>query len=305
VDTRPLLVRQSGDDSGRLPALLFRGYPNRRKNPARLPHRGIRARSKRKVHGPCSAWQIASASSLGNAALGLNSSPWIATSDPRDLYHNVLVAIDPSLSLNNGQPSALAIWIHALGLQRGQRVFHAGCGTGYYTAIMAEIVGTEGRVVAAEVEAALAVRATENLADRDNVSVHQCDAADFDPGESDAILINAGVTHPHKPWLDRLGPGGRMVLPITFASPGAPHGAGVMLKIVREPKGFSAKVVSMVGIYSCASVRDTALEPMLQKALASKMLMKVNSVRVDEHDNVDSWVVHGREVCLSTEELKT
>lgn len=257
-----------------------------------------------KYMGPA-PWQIASAGSLANACMGIDGSPWITTSDPRDLYHNVLVAIDPALKLNNGQPTALAIWIHALGLQRGERVFHAGCGTGYYTAIMAEIVGAEGRVVAAEVEAALAARATENLAGRDNVSIHQCDAADFDPGECDAILINAGVTHPHKPWLHHLRPGGRMVLPITFTSPGALSGGGVMLRIVREPSGFSANVVSMVGIYSCVSVRDTALEPILQKALASKMLMKVKSVRLDEHETVDSCVVHGRDVCLSTEELKT
>src|SRR5258706_14226972 len=34
--------------------------------------------------------------------------------DPRHLYHNVLVAIDPARSLNNGQPSANLAWIDSL-----------------------------------------------------------------------------------------------------------------------------------------------------------------------------------------------
>ena len=36
--------------------------------------------------------------------------------DPRRLYHNILVAIDPSRKLNNGQPSYLAFCIDSLDL---------------------------------------------------------------------------------------------------------------------------------------------------------------------------------------------
>src|SRR5271154_2240257 len=64
--------------------------------------------------------------------------------DPRHLYHNVLIALDPGRGLNNGQPGALARWIDALDLKTGDRVFHVGCGVGYYTAIMAEVVGPGG-----------------------------------------------------------------------------------------------------------------------------------------------------------------
>jgi hypothetical protein len=51
-----------------------------------------------------------------------------ATEDPRDLYRDVLVAIDANRGLNNGQPSSLACWIDALDLKPGDRVFHLGCG---------------------------------------------------------------------------------------------------------------------------------------------------------------------------------
>ena len=40
------------------------------------------------------------------------------------------------------------------------------------------------------------------------------------PGEPfDAILINAGVTHPRREWIDALGERGRMVLPLTARCP--------------------------------------------------------------------------------------
>jgi protein-L-isoaspartate(D-aspartate) O-methyltransferase len=70
----------------------------------------------------------------------LGPGPWrIASADPRHLYHNVPVALDTTRDLNNGQPGRLARWIDALQLRAGERVFHLGCGVGYFTAIMAEV----------------------------------------------------------------------------------------------------------------------------------------------------------------------
>ena len=83
--------------------------------------------------------------------------------DPKHLYHNVLVAIHAERSLNNGQPSALALWFDALDLQEGDHVVHVGSGTGYYTAILAEVVGANGYVTAIEIDPELASRARNNL----------------------------------------------------------------------------------------------------------------------------------------------
>jgi protein-L-isoaspartate(D-aspartate) O-methyltransferase len=170
----------------------------------------------------------------------------------------VPVALDPARDLNNGQPAALAKWIDALGVKSGMRVYHLGCGVGYFTAIMSKIVGQSGSVVASEIDAELAARASTNLAGYANVSVHSGDGADFDPGDCDAIFVNAGVTHPHLRWLDSLNEGGSLVLPLTIAAGmgmGANLGKGVMAKITREAKGFSANIVSFVAIYSCVGMR--------------------------------------------------
>jgi protein-L-isoaspartate(D-aspartate) O-methyltransferase len=223
------------------------------------------------------------------------------TDDPRDLYHNVVVALDAAHDINNGQPSALALWIEALELKAGDRVYHLGCGVGYYTAIIAEVVGAGGSVVGSEVHPELAARAGENLACYPNVSVHAGDGAQFDPGACDAMLINAGVTHPHPLWLERLREGGRLVLPLTMtATPTL--GAGIMAKITRHAGAFSAELVSPVAIFSCSSVRDPQLEPVLAKALASRSLLKLQSARLDAHAPAETCVVHASGVCLSSAE---
>src|SRR6516162_4020627 len=84
--------------------------------------------------------------------------------DPRHVYHDVLVAIDEERRLNNGQPSLWARLYDELGLTEGAHVVHVGAGTGYYSAVLAAIVGPAGRVTAIEIDAALAARAAQNLA---------------------------------------------------------------------------------------------------------------------------------------------
>src|SRR3954449_12801558 len=90
------------------------------------------------------------------------SSYWTTEdADPRHLYHDVLVAIDEARRLNNGQPSLWAALYDRLRLAAGMHVVHVGAGTGYYSAILAEIVGREGRVTAVEIDPSLAARARE------------------------------------------------------------------------------------------------------------------------------------------------
>lgn len=244
-------------------------------------------------------WEIASADVRGLSALGAMQMSYTPVDDPRDLYHNVVVVLDKGGDINNGQPSALARWIDALDLKPGERVYHLGCGVGYYTAVMAEVVEREGCVVGSEVRPDLAARAQENLRDYPNVTVHPVDGAIFDPGECDAMLINAGVTHPIAPWLDRLRDGGRLVVPLTMSATPT-LGVGVMTKIVRRASGFSAEIVTSLAIYSCTSARDARREPLLKTAMTTGSLMKMKSVRRDAHERTDACVVHGADVCLSS-----
>jgi protein-L-isoaspartate(D-aspartate) O-methyltransferase len=247
-------------------------------------------------------WKIASTD------LGLGGTAYRETedADPRRLYHNVPVALDPARDLNNGQPAALASWIQALDIKKGHRVYHLGCGVGYYTAVMAEMAGPSGHVLASEVDVLLAARATRNLAGYSSVSVHSGDGVSVDPGPCDAIFINAGVTLPHPKWLESLNEGGNLVVPFTVGmgmGMGKHLGRGFVAKITREPNGFSARATSFVAIYSCSSLRDPGLEQALGKAMATGALLKMRSLRRDGHEQTDTCLLHGGELCLSKAEV--
>ena len=219
--------------------------------------------------------------------------------DPRRLYHNILVAIDATRQLNNGHPGLLAFLIDSLKLQEREHVVHVGCGTGYYTAIMAEVVGHQGHVTAIEVDHEIAGRARSNVSYLPHVQVLEGDGGETDPGPSDAILVNAGVTHPRSLWLDSLRPGGRLLLPLTVTEDTDGSGRGRFLKVTRQPGGLTACFTSGVGIFSCVGGRDAELNQRLKEAFKRGDATSVQSLRRDKHESSDACWLHGETFCLS------
>jgi protein-L-isoaspartate(D-aspartate) O-methyltransferase len=219
--------------------------------------------------------------------------------DPKHLYHNVLVAIDPTRQLNNGHPSFLASLIDRLEVKPVDHVIHVGCGTGYYTAIMAEVVGRDGHVTAIEVDPQLAARARDNLSDFPNVEVIEGDGGEIDAGPADAILVNAGTTHPRPVWLDSLKLGARLLVPLTVTEKDSGSGWGGVLKVTRVDPGFAARFISEVGIFSCAGGRDSQLNQRLKKAFRRGDRECVQSLRRDKHDPTDMCWLHNEIFCLS------
>jgi len=61
--------------------------------------------------------------------------------DPVYLYQDALVGLIPGRDLNNGQPWLHAMLIAAAAPWPGEHVVHIGAGVGYYTAILAHLVG--------------------------------------------------------------------------------------------------------------------------------------------------------------------
>ena len=53
-----------------------------------------------------------------------------ADADPRAVYHDVLIALDETRQINNGQPSLWAYLFDQLDIAAGEQVLHLGCGTG-------------------------------------------------------------------------------------------------------------------------------------------------------------------------------
>ena len=237
-------------------------------------------------------------------ALGGGKTRVTADADPARVYHNITVAIDPARQLFNGQPSTLGGWIDMLDLAPGQRVLHLGCGLGYYTALMAHCVGETGRVIAIEADPALAEVARANLSTTPWVEVRAADGRDVGPETFDAIVINAGVTHPLPSWLDALAPGGRMILPLTAAIPAMGNiSKGPVVLVTHETGGvFSARIAGFVAIYSAVGIRDDGLNARLGQAMAAGM-QKIGSLtrlRRDAHEPAETCWLHDDTFCLSS-----
>ena len=205
-------------------------------------------------------WQI-------GAVTGPRTTP---DADPAWLYQDVLVALMPEKALNNGQPAFL-ISLIALGrIQPGEHVVHVGAGVGYYTAIMAELVGRSGLVTAIEYETELAARAEANLADYPQVRTVCGDGAAYPLAPADVIFVNAGASRPLDHWLDALKEGGRLILPLTvgFALPnGAPMGRGLIFLIERRGDAYGAACKGQTMIYPCFGAQDPESEASLRAAL--------------------------------------
>ena len=224
-----------------------------------------------------------------------NSYAETPSADPIYLYRDRLYAIDAARRLNNGLPGFLAFLIDALALKPGDRVAHVGSGVGYYTAIMAELVGPSGRVFGREVDADLARRAAANLASYAQVDVAPGSGVDLDCRDLDGLFINAGATHPLPVWLDALEPGGRLVLPLTND-----NRWGITVKVTRRTDAYDAVSLGQVGIYPCEGARDPAAAKALAKALKKGGADKVTTLRRDRHRKGESCWLHGRGWCLST-----
>jgi protein-L-isoaspartate(D-aspartate) O-methyltransferase len=227
-----------------------------------------------------------------------------ADGDPARVYHNIGVAIDSSRQLFNGQPGTVAPWIDALDLVPGERVLHVGSGLGYYTAILARVVGSAGRVLAFEADDQLANEARGNLMPYRQVDVRCTDGCEPLDEHFDGILVNAGVTHPLDSWLDAVAPGGRIVLPLTgaLAAMGSNIGKGIVLLMTKRDTGdFAARSIGFVAIYSAVGVRDPEMNDRLGKAMmaGSASWQGITRLRRDAHELSASCWLHGATFCLS------
>jgi protein-L-isoaspartate(D-aspartate) O-methyltransferase len=222
--------------------------------------------------------------------------------DPRHVYHNCSIAIDASRQLFNGAPSVVAALIDALGVRQANSVLHVGAGLGYYSAIMAAMVGEAGRVTAIEVDAALADQARKHLGGMPWAEV-LCGNAAAPPGRAyDAILVNAGVTHPLDVWLDALAPGGRLVLPLTASMPAMGSvGKGLTILVTRSSEGLEARPLGFVAIYSAVDIRDVQLNQRVGQALMRNPFPPLKRLRRDPHEPGASCWMHGATSCFALE----
>jgi protein-L-isoaspartate(D-aspartate) O-methyltransferase len=131
------------------------------------------------------------------------------------------------------QPFVVALMTELLDLGADDTVLEVGTGSGYQTAILAELVG---RVCSIEVIPELSARAAAALAGQciDNVELRIGDGGQGWPERApfDAIMVTAAASEVPSALIEQLRPGGRMVIPV-----GPPEGDQELLLIAKGTAG--------------------------------------------------------------------
>jgi protein-L-isoaspartate(D-aspartate) O-methyltransferase len=219
--------------------------------------------------------------------LNLGAHVYVQTPDDDSafLYQDLPIALDRERGINIGMPSAHAHWLGACNIKEGEIVVQVGAGSGYYTAILALLVGVGGRVYGYEVDELLAARARENLRDVRQAEVRMQSGVTSDLPHADLVYVCAGAAQPSSVWLDALRPRGRLLFPL------APQGVlGGMLLVARPDQGsaWPAKFVSRAAFVGCVGLQDEHASRRLTNAFSTNW-NGVRSLRLDEAPDGSCW----------------
>lgn len=162
---------------------------------------------------------------------------------PPDQRH--LASVDAPISIGfgvtNSQPSTVAAMLELLDVHEGQLILDVGSGSGWTTALLAELVGPTGQVVGVERIWQLVESASEALADWPWASVQLAEPGVLgipDQAGFDRILVSAMADELPADLVIQLSESGVLVIPV----------AGEMVRVVRHQDGED--VVTKHGWYS-------------------------------------------------------
>lgn len=135
-------------------------------------------------------------------------------------------------------PSMVALQLEAAQVRPGDRALEIGAGMGYLAALLAELVGSNGRVDAIEIDPFLAEEARRRLAhwsSKGRVEVHTGDGSEGLPEAApfDRILVSCQTREVLETWQAQLAVGGRIVAPVGDSY------EQILTTVVRSPGGWT------------------------------------------------------------------
>jgi protein-L-isoaspartate(D-aspartate) O-methyltransferase len=189
----------------------------------------------------------------------------------------------------------IARLIEAVDLLPGETLLHVGAGLGYATAVMAEMVGSKGRIIAAEINPPLREQAKANLAAWPQVEVVG-DALAVELPALDLVFASCGVGFVPPHWTGALKEGGRMLLPLTGSDDG---GYGFLFTQTEIAEWLAVRVLAPQQVGPCQGARQPEHLSALDAALANRGLAELRWLRTDPHDADPSCWLHGEGWCIS------
>jgi protein-L-isoaspartate(D-aspartate) O-methyltransferase len=161
---------------------------------------------------------------------------FVPTSNQHAAYDNVPLPIDMGQTIS--QPVIVGVMTEALELKGDEKVLEVGTGSGYQTAILAEMAG---RVISVERHQKLIDGAKKALSmlDYKNVEIHLAGEKLGWEEEApyDAIMVTAGAPSLAPELVAQLRVGGRLVVPV-----GTPFEQDLIL-VVKNQEGVATSVL--------------------------------------------------------------
>jgi protein-L-isoaspartate(D-aspartate) O-methyltransferase len=211
--------------------------------------------------------------------------PLTASADPALLYQDLALGLSLERGIPTGLPSLHARCLDASEPRPGESVVQIGAGAGYFTAILAELVGPSGKVRAFEVDPVLAASAQQNLARWSQAFVEARSGTGTEE-PADLIYVCAGVQQIPRAWLRALRSGGRLILPLV---PGDVEG-GVLLIRKTSDERYEARFVTAARFVPCIGATDANAATALRAAFARGDSSSVRSLRLEpEPPDSSSW----------------
>jgi len=134
------------------------------------------------------------------------------------------------------QPLVVAFMLELLEPKKGEKILDIGSGSGWTTALLAEIVGQEGKIIAIEVIPELKEWGEKNVAKYNFIKKGIVKFVCLDGSKGykreapfDKILVSAAARELFSVWKDQLKIGGRIVTPI---------GSSIWLFVKKSEKEF-------------------------------------------------------------------
>jgi len=137
-------------------------------------------------------------------------------------------ALPIGYDVTNSQPSTVRTMLELLDARPGDRVLDVGCGSGWTTALLAELVGRAGSIVGVEIVPEVLALSAANVGDAPGIELHLAESGvlGWPAGAPyDRILVSADAAELPDELVTQLSPGGVLVGPVR----------GEMLRVRRRP----------------------------------------------------------------------